>query len=340
MSDPQDQPATAVSNPLTGVVAVAPSTGSLISVEQQRAIAEVQARMLIARASPRDPVKATELILADCRRLSLAEDAVYAYSRGGTDISGPSIKLAEAIARRWGNIATGIKEVSRHGGYSECIAYAWDLESGYYDERQFQVRHWRDRKEGRGYAVTDERDIYELTANMGQRRKRAVILSVVPGDVVEAAVMQAERTIIEKANTSQEAVAKMIEAFAEFGVTKEAIEKKIQRNLAAIKPANVIALKRIYVSLRDEMSTPADWFDMPAPGAAAAAAGPTKKTEAKPPYPAAEFAKELAKWHVLIDSGKKTAAQVIATAGTKYTLSDEQIVAIGGKPKPPQEPPK
>jgi hypothetical protein len=50
------------------------------------------------------------------------------------------------------------------------------LETGYYDERQFQVRHWRDRKQGGGYQLTDERDIYELIANFGQRRKRAVLL--------------------------------------------------------------------------------------------------------------------------------------------------------------------
>ena len=48
--------------------------------------------------------------------------------------------------------------------YRAMFAYAWDLESGYYDERQFQVRHWRDTKKG-GYAIKEERDIYELVAN-------------------------------------------------------------------------------------------------------------------------------------------------------------------------------
>ena len=333
MNDPQERPlSTAVANPLTGVVPIASSAGSLISVEQQRAIAEVQARMLIARASPRDPVKAVDLILSDCKRLSLAEDAVYAYSRGGTDISGPSIRLAEAIARRWGNMQSGIKEVSRQGGYSECIAYAWDLETGYYDERQFPVKHWRDKKDGGGYVLKDERDIYELVANMGQRRKRAVILSLIPGDVVEAAVAQCERTLLEKASTTPESIAKMIEAFEQFGVSKAMLEKRIQRAMTAIKPANVISLKRIYVSLRDEMSAPSDWFDMPAE-AAATAAKPTSTTVAKPVYPAEAFAKELPKWHVLIDSGKKTAAEVVMMASKNYALSDEQIAAIGGKAK-------
>jgi hypothetical protein len=139
-------------NPFAAPAEIRPASGGLISVEQQRAVAEVQARMLIARANPRDPMRAMDQILQDCTRVSLAEGALYQYARGGTDISGPSLKLAESIARRWGNIASGIKEVERRDGYSECIAYSWDLETGY-DERQFHVRHWRDTKQG-GYRVT------------------------------------------------------------------------------------------------------------------------------------------------------------------------------------------
>jgi hypothetical protein len=251
-------------NPFAAPAEIRPAAQGLISVEQQRAVAEVQARMLIARANPRDPMRAVDQILQDCTRVSLAEGALYQYARGGTDISGPSIKLAESIARRWGNIASGIKEVERRDGYSECIAYSWDLETGYYDERQFHVRHWRDTKQG-GYRVTDERDIYEMIANMGQRRKRAVLLAVIPGDVVEAAVQQCEETLHTKADTSPEAIRKMVEAFAEFGVTKEQIEARCQRRLEAIRPAQIVMLRRIYASLKDEMSAPGDWFE-PAAG--------------------------------------------------------------------------
>jgi len=238
---------------------IAPAGRGLISVEQQKAVAEVQARMIIARSNPRDVIRATDLILQDCTRPTLAQGALYQYSRGGTDISGPSIRLAEAIAGRWGNIASGIKEISRNEGYSECIAYAWDLESGYYDERQFQVRHWRDTNRG-GYQLRDERDIYELIANMGQRRKRAVLLTVIPGDVVEAAVEQCEETLRSSADTSPDALKKMVEAFGAYGVTQDMIEKRIQRRLEAVRPAQIIQLRRIYNSLKDGVSEPSDWF--------------------------------------------------------------------------------
>lgn len=240
------------------------STG-LVSVEQQRAIAEVQARMIVARANPRKPIQAMDQIINDCCRQSLAEVGMYAYSRGGSEISGPSIRLAEAIARRWGNIGSGIKEISRgidHKGigYSDCVAYAWDLETGYYDERQYQVRHWRDTKGG-GYPLKDERDIYETVANMGQRRKRAVLLTILPGDVVDAAKRQCDITLKSKADTSPEGLTKMLEAFQEYGVTKKQIETRIQRRLDTIQPAQLVGLKKIYASLRDDMSVPGDWFE-------------------------------------------------------------------------------
>lgn len=246
-------------NPFGNEVATRP-VGSIANAEQQKSIAEVQARMIIARANPRDPIRCMDMILRDCTRPTLAEKGLYQYARGGSSISGPSIRLAEAIAQRWGNIASGIKEISRSNGYSECVAYAWDLESGYYDERQYQVRHWRDTKGG-GYAITDERDIYELIANMGQRRKRAVLLTVIPGDVVEAAQEECERTLHVTADTSPDALLKVLNAFEQFGVTKAQLEKRCQCRFEAVRPAQIVQLRKIYASLKDGMSDPGDWFE-------------------------------------------------------------------------------
>jgi hypothetical protein len=100
-----------------------------------------------------------------------------------------------------------------------------------------------------------------MIANMGQRRKRAVLLAVIPGDVVEAAVQQCEETLHTKADASPEAIKKMVEAFAAFGVTQAQIEARCQRRLEAIRPAQIVMLRRIYASLKDEMSVPSDWFE-------------------------------------------------------------------------------
>lgn len=257
-----------VSNPFGD--APKPATGALVAAEQSKAIAEVQAALLIARAHPRDPRRAMDRILQDCMRPSLATEATYQYARGGNDITGPSIRLAETLAKRWGNMEAGVKELSRSNGVSECMAYAWDYETNYRDVRTFTVRHWRDTRDG-GYALKDERDIYELIANNGSRRKRACILALIDGDVVEAALSQCKATQAAEVDVTDELIANMVARFETFGVTKELIERRIQRHLSAITPAMVVSLRNIYNSLRniynslrDGMSAPAEWFDMPA----------------------------------------------------------------------------
>lgn len=231
----------------------------LVAVDQQRAIAEVQARIVVAHHNRRDPVRAADDILNHCTRVTLAEKALYHYARGGTDIEGPSIRLAEVLIQCWGNLQCGVAEVARHEDYSECIAYAWDLQSNTFVDLKFQVRHWRDTRQG-GYKITDERDIYEAMMNQGARRKRACILSVVPGDIVEAAVDQCKRTLIAKADTSPEAVKKLVDAFAELGVSQQQIEARIQRRLEAIRPAQVVTLRSVYNSIKDGVADIADHF--------------------------------------------------------------------------------
>jgi hypothetical protein len=248
-------------NPFTNApVAARPSVGAVANTDAQRAIAEVQAAMMIARANPRDPVAAMDRILNDCTRPGLAEAAVYQYSRGGSDITGPSIRLAEAIAQRWGNIKTSVRELEQHRDHSTVQTVAWDLETGYQCDKVFQVQHIRHSKRGAS-KLEDPRDIYENIANNAARRLRACILAVIPGDVVEAAVAQCEATMKAKADTSPEAMRKMVDYFGTFGVAKEQIEKRIQRRIDAIQPAQVVTLKKIAASLRDGMSVAGDWFE-------------------------------------------------------------------------------
>lgn len=242
-------------------------SGGLISVEQQRAIAQVQAAMIVARSMPRDRKQALDLILQDCTDPDLAEDAEYEYSRGGSKISGPSIRLLETVARRWGNMESGIKEIARYDGYSEFEAFAWDMETNFRDSKVFQVKHWRDTKQG-GYQLTDERDIYELGANMGARRKRACMEAVIPQDIVRQAAEQCQVTLKTKIEVTPELIEEMLDRFGKFGVSKEMIEKRIQRHITALTPGLAMQLKRIYNSLKDGMSQPTDWFDaiVPAEG--------------------------------------------------------------------------
>jgi hypothetical protein len=243
-------------------IATRPSGGNtaLVEVEQQRAMVEVQGAIILAKKFPRNQIEALDKIKVACQRTGLAEQALYSYSRGGTEITGPSIRLAEAIAQNWQNLQFGIRELEQRNGESTVEAFCWDVESNTRHVKTFQVKHERFTKKG-SYRLEDPRDIYELTANQGARRLRAAILSIIPGDIVETAVTECEATLKAKADTSAEALKKLIEAFAAFKVTKDQIEKRIQRRLDTITPAQLIQLRKIYNSMRDGMSAAADWFE-------------------------------------------------------------------------------
>lgn len=245
-------------------IATRPQNQALVEVEQQRATAEVQGAIVLAKKFPRNQVAALDRILTACQRPGLAEQALYSYSRGGQEITGPSIRLAEAIAQNWENLQFGIRELEQRNGESTVEAFCWDMETNVRQVKTFQIKHERHTKKGK-YALEDPRDIYELTANQGARRLRACILGIIPGDIIEAAQQQCEGTLKAKADTSPEALKKLLEAFDAFKVTKEQIEKRIQRRLDTITPAQLIQLRKIYNSLKDGMSAAADWFEVAAP---------------------------------------------------------------------------
>ena len=235
--------------------------GANVTVEAQRAMAEIQAAVFMAKQFPRDTVRAYDNIMKACERPGLAAASMYEYARGGCVIQGPSIRLAEAIANEWGNVQYGFVELESTPYRTVAQAFAWNLESNLKVIRNVTITHERHTKKGK-VRLTDPRDIYELVANQMQRRVRACILEVIPGDVVEDAVARCKETLLAKADTSPEGVQKLLMAFWEYGVKKEAIEIFIQRKIEAITPGNVVRLRAIYQSLRDGVAKATDFFEV------------------------------------------------------------------------------
>lgn len=223
----------------------------------------VKAQIFMAKQFPRDTFQAMDRILDAVKRPSLAQAAVYQYARGGSNISGPSIRLAEVAAQNWGNLDYGVRELERHETESVAQAYAWDLETNVRVEKTFTVPHVRDTRSG-SKALTSDRDIYELVANNGARRLRAAIMEVIPGDVFEKAVQVANQTLAGQSDQPlSDRIAVMLKGFDEsYGVTKEMIERKVQRKAEAISERQYAMLIGIAQSLKDGMGTIGDFFDV------------------------------------------------------------------------------
>lgn len=227
---------------------------------------EVQVAMLAAKKFPRDQIGAFNNILRACQRKKLAESSMYEYPRGNEKITGPSIRLAEAIAQNWGNIDFGFMELEQKGGVSQVMAYAWDLETNARQTKLFSVPHIRHTRKG-DYPLTDPRDIYELVANQAARRVRACILGIVPGDVVEAAVERCHKTLREG---YEEPLVDRVRTMAmvfekEFSVTLPMLEKYLGCKSEAFSENDFVRLKKVYVALRDGMAKREDYFEIALP---------------------------------------------------------------------------
>jgi hypothetical protein len=281
-------------------IAQRPAPGALAEAQQSRAMAEVQSAMIVAKKFPRDEAAAFARIMQSCQRRSLADSALYSYPKGGQTVTGPSIRLAEALAMAWGNLDFGIVELEQRDGESEMMAYAWDLETNTKQTKVFQVRHERHTRQGTK-ALDDPRDIYELTANQGARRLRACILGVIPGDVVEAAVNRCEETMRTGAKEPlADRVRKMVSAFSDLGVTSAMVEKRLGHKLDSTSETELVGLRKVYQSLRDGMASAEQFFDR---GDGATSEQPTKKKsgilspDPSPPSPLLEdVVTQLERW--------------------------------------------
>lgn len=232
-----------------------------VAIEASRAIAEAQGKLVIAKRFPRDEVQAYNRVAQACQRKGIAEKAFYSYNRGGGTVSGPTIRFAEELARCWGNIDYGIKELSQDDGKSEMQAYAWDLETNAQSVQNFTNPHIRE-VGGKAKILTSQRDIYEINANMGARRLRSRILAILPTDLVDMAINECKKTLA--GNNDEpliDRVKKMIVAFGKIGVTQEQIEKRLGRKVDTMTVDDFTDYVGIYNAIKQGESKIAEWFE-------------------------------------------------------------------------------
>ncbi len=232
-----------------------------VAVEASRAVAEAQGKLIIAKKFPRDEVAAFNKVAEACQRKGIAEKAFFSYNRGSGIVSGVTIRFAEELARIWGNIDYGIKELSQEVGKSEMQAYAWDMETNTISVQNFTNPHIREVK-GTSKALTSQRDIYESNANMGARRLRSRILAILPNDLVEMAIAECKKTLAGNNDIPLiDRVKNMVVAFSKFGVTQEQLETRLKRKIDTMTIDDFTDYVGIYNAIKHGESKAAEWFE-------------------------------------------------------------------------------
>lgn len=233
--------------------------GQGTAVEQSRAQSEVYFRVALAHDKPRDEDVVTAAMKRACNRLHLAEKAFYKLPRGKDrngdpqTVEGPSVHLARELARIWGNIDYGAKELRQDDEYaqSEIEAHAWDLETNARSSQTFIVPHKKDTKTGVRKLDTMQ-SIYENNANNAAKRVREAIFAVLPQWFVEEAQEACRATLAKGDGTPlEERIATAIAVFKkDFGVTEEQLVAKLGRSKDRWDEQDVAGLSVTYKSLK------------------------------------------------------------------------------------------
>jgi len=235
----------------------AQSQNIMASVMGNQEVARMQGKFVMAMQFPRDETFCLEKLEKACSRPSLAERAHYSYPKGGTQVEGPSVHLLRAVARSWGHIDFGWRELDmKEGkgnvpGWTKVDCYAFDIQDNVEDHIQYTIEHSIGTRKGKK-VLTDSREIYEHVANQSARRVRAMLQHVIPQDVWDQASEWCNATL--KGNqkgTTKDVTKSMIEKFNEYGVTKQHIEDRLGHKIEAVSSAEIVTLGKIFNSIKD-----------------------------------------------------------------------------------------
>lgn len=245
------------------------------AIEQARAIAEVQAAVTVALSNPRDEDRAVENMRRALSTPKAADRAFYAVKNRG---SGPSVHLARELARVWGNIDYGVRELRRDddAGESEIQAFAWDQQTNVRSTRSFIVPHQRMAK-GHRKQLVDLQDVYLNNQNIGARAVRECIFTVLPTWFTEEAQDVARATLegrnVPDAKPVAERAAAAIERFAAEHVTQDQLERYVGAPVAKWTAVNLADLTTVYTTIKRDRVSASEFFE-PATIEAAALVSP------------------------------------------------------------------
>jgi hypothetical protein len=248
----------------TAIAPRAPA-GQATQVEQARAIAEVRAAVMIAMDRPRDRTAAIAEMREVCSIPALAERAFFRVKRGAEHVNGESIHLARELARVWGNIDAGVKELARDDirGQSELLAFAWDLQTNARHEITFIVPHVRGSGDKRKRLLGTQ-EVYENNASFAGRRLREAIFAVLPVWFKTEAADICHRTLEQGGGKPLvQRIADLRVAFEALGVTVAQLERKRGRKIDDFLPEDVAGLRVVYGSIKREEVTIAEEFPPP-----------------------------------------------------------------------------
>ena len=247
---------------------------------------------------------------------SVAQECIYALPRDGKTIEGPSARFAEVVASAWGNSRAGARVISDQGEFVTAQGVFHDLERNV--AITYEVQRRIVNKQGKRFSA----DMIGVTANAAcSIALRNAILKGVPKAFWSSMYDSARAVVMGDFKTLANRRADAIKAFLGYGVTKEQIFTLLEvSGEEDISLENLVTLRGVLTAIKEGDTTPEQAFP---PAAQTGSAAPQST------YTNEQFENSFNnQWKTLIESGKKTADQIIKMASTKAALTEAQIAQI------------
>jgi len=229
--------------------------------------AEIDVQIATAKRYPRQlwQVKSSMMSFATLDR-ETAEACFYSLPRGGKNIQGASVRLAEIAVSCYGNLRAGSRIISTvtTGDNPHVViqAVAHDL------ERNVAVTMEKRRRitKKRSKDAIDEDDI-NLAANAGSAIAfRDAVFKVVPMALIKPVLEAAKKVAIGDAKTLADRRAKMVDAFAKMGVQKDRIITTLEKkSIEDIDLSDLETLMGLFNAIKEGQTTIEDAFPPPPP---------------------------------------------------------------------------
>lgn len=257
------------------------------SASAAAAIQQIQAAVIIAIQKPRNEENAKQRVFTALERFSFADEALYSFPRGDSQVIGPSVYLARELSKFWGNMRSGwqqtadIQAFGDEPGRVSIEGFAWDLETNNYKSYQQVVKKIIYRK-SKGWIEPDERELRELISRIGSILERNAVLNLLPIDLIKECETHATATITREAK-HQDLAKRTINAFVELRITPVMLEQYLGHPLASISGEEATTLRAIFKAIRDGQATWDEYLkDRPDQPVRAQNAKPAAKTTPEP----------------------------------------------------------
>jgi hypothetical protein len=191
----------------------------------------------------------------------IAESCLYSYRRGGKDITGPSVRLAEIMAANWGNLRCQSRIVDEGPDFVTAQGTAWDMERNYLVQKE--TRRSIRGNDGRRYSA----DMIAVTANAASSiALRDAIFKVIPKVFTDEAYNEARAAAVGDLRSLAERRANALKTFAAMGVASDRVlarlgitdEREVTLEHLAVLTGIRTALRDGERMLEDEFPEPDD----------------------------------------------------------------------------------